>query len=122
MIIKYVPKYVLFYRNMKSVLVLKVLRQIHFAKRVYRGLTSKKKAGDDEDLEDDISDTGSIRSIDFDDQSNFGFDENDNESSNGSDAIDHLRLDRFASQDTDYESCIDESDYEFDLHFSNMPE
>ena len=79
MIIKYVPKYVLFYRNMKSVLVLKVLRQIHFVKKVYRGLTSKKKAGEDEDLDDDISDTGSIRSIDFDDQSNFGFDENDRE-------------------------------------------
>lgn len=40
-IIRYVPKYLLFYRNMKGVLVLKILRQIHFTKKIFRGLTSK---------------------------------------------------------------------------------
>jgi len=40
LIIKYVPKYLLFYRNMKLVILLKVLRQIHFVKKIYVSITS----------------------------------------------------------------------------------
>ncbi len=49
LIIKYVPKYVLFYRNMKTVIVIKTLRQIHFARKIARNLTSKDEEEDDED-------------------------------------------------------------------------
>jgi len=40
LMIKYIPKYILFYRNMKAVLVLKVLRQIHFGRKVAKSLTN----------------------------------------------------------------------------------
>jgi len=40
LIIKYAPKYLLFYRNMKLVILLKVLRQIHFVKKIYVSITS----------------------------------------------------------------------------------
>lgn len=39
LLIKYIPKYLLFYRNMKVVLVLKLLRQIHFGRKVANNFT-----------------------------------------------------------------------------------
>jgi len=45
LIIKYLPKYILFYRNMKGVLILKTLRQIHFTRKVTRGLYGANNAG-----------------------------------------------------------------------------
>jgi len=38
LMIKYAPKYLLFYRNMKAVLFFKVLRQIHFIQKVAKGM------------------------------------------------------------------------------------
>ena len=38
LIIKYLPKYIVFYRNMRSVLVVRTLRQIHFLRKVSTGL------------------------------------------------------------------------------------
>jgi len=36
-IIKYLPKYLLFWRNMKTVLLFKAIRQIHFLKKIIKG-------------------------------------------------------------------------------------
>ena len=36
LIIKYVPKYLLFYRNMRSVLVVRTLRQVHFLRKLWK--------------------------------------------------------------------------------------
>jgi len=55
LIIKYVPKYLLFYRNMKAVIVLKVLRQIHFVKKIYVAMTSDPFDEDYLALETDVS-------------------------------------------------------------------
>merc|ERR1712238_89089 len=48
LIIKYLPKYILFYRNMKAVLVLKILRQIHFARKISLNVSYKSKEDEDE--------------------------------------------------------------------------
>lgn len=48
LIIKYVPKYLLFYRNMKCVIILKTLRQIHFVKKITRNLRSEPVANEDD--------------------------------------------------------------------------
>jgi len=52
LIIKYLPKYILFYRNMKGVLVLKVLRQIHFGRKVAKGLTMHNSKKDEDETRD----------------------------------------------------------------------
>lgn len=49
LIIKYLPKYILFYRNMKAVLVLKVLRQIHFGRKVARSMTKTSHENDEDE-------------------------------------------------------------------------
>jgi len=36
LIIKYLPKYLLFYRNMRSVLVVRTLRQVHFLRKLWK--------------------------------------------------------------------------------------
>merc|ERR1712003_440634 len=41
MIIKYVPKYLLFWRNMKTVLLFKAIRQIHFFRKIIKGKTGE---------------------------------------------------------------------------------
>jgi hypothetical protein len=38
LIIKYLPKYLLFYRNMRSVLAIRVLRQVHFVRKLWKQL------------------------------------------------------------------------------------
>merc|ERR1712238_91943 len=49
LIIKYLPKYILFYRNMKAVLILKVLRQIHFGRKVARSMTKTSHENDEDE-------------------------------------------------------------------------
>lgn len=58
LIIKYLPKYILFYRNMKPVLVLKVLRQIHFGRKVLRSMTKPLHENDEDEgkISDDDDD------------------------------------------------------------------
>ena len=41
LLIKYIPKYILFYRNMKGVLLFRTLRQVHYFIKLGRGLSSK---------------------------------------------------------------------------------
>lgn len=63
MIIKYVPKYVMFLRNMKGIVAFRLLRQFHWFRRFYRNLL----------LADDKSDamTGSMTKDDEDDLDDF---------------------------------------------------
>ena len=49
LIIKYVPKYLLFWRHMKAVIMVRVLRQVHWVRKVWRGLFTKQPNKDDED-------------------------------------------------------------------------
>jgi len=53
-LIKYIPKYLLFYRNMKGVLLLKTLRQVHYVRKLSRSLTSKYE--DDKEIEQELID------------------------------------------------------------------
>lgn len=144
LIIKYVPKYVLFYRNMKGVIVLKTLRQIHFAKKIFRSLTTQNDDNyddDDDECEDDeleeIEDD-ELEEIEIDCTQYFA----DDDDSLCSSIIEHDQsqetsfnneIENFGSYDgfsdddtiscnstdaaeTDYESCIEDCDY--DIHFS----
>jgi len=55
--IKYVPKYLMFYRNMRAILFLKTLRQVHFFRKVFKASRFGKWRGsedDDDDFDDDI--------------------------------------------------------------------
>jgi len=61
LIIKYVPKYVLFFRNMKGIVAFRVLRQFQWCRRFYTNLRTEEK-GDNttgslskDDFEDDLS-------------------------------------------------------------------
>jgi len=56
LIIKYLPKYLLFYRNMKGVLLLKTLRQVHYLRKLSRGLKSSFVKELDDDIDVDIED------------------------------------------------------------------
>ena len=97
---------------MKGVLVLKTLRQIHFVKKILRGLKSK----DNEDDEDSI---GTIESSQFDADSDIS-DYFDDRSEIGDD-FENSSMSRCTSGDTDYESCVDDEDFDFDIHFTNIP-
>jgi hypothetical protein len=65
LVIKYVPKYVLFFRNMKGVVAVRVLRQVHWVRRFYRNMLVEEKGDgmtgsltrDDFLDEDDLSST-----------------------------------------------------------------
>jgi hypothetical protein len=66
LIIKYAPKYVLFLRNMKGVVAVRVLRQFHWLRRFYKNMIVEEK-GDErtgsitqDDFDDDISSNGSL--------------------------------------------------------------
>lgn len=47
LLIKYVPKYLLFYRNMKGVLAVRTLRMVHWLRKVRKSLLKEKKEDDD---------------------------------------------------------------------------
>mmetsp|Transcript_7095 Transcript_7095/g.10782 ORF Transcript_7095/g.10782 Transcript_7095/m.10782 type:complete len:541 (-) Transcript_7095:139-1761(-) len=48
--IKYIPKYLLFYRNMKGVLAVRTLRQVHWIRKVIKNLFVTTKKEEDEPL------------------------------------------------------------------------
>lgn len=123
LIIKYVPKYILFYRNMKGVLILKFLRQIHFAKKIFRSLNANPEKEEDDDDDDEDEDSVCIEEDDtaesegdtesLDDFCEDDFEDDDDVSFDSSE---------FTSEETDYESCIDDDDEaEFVIHFTNIP-
>lgn len=47
LLIKYVPKYLLFYRNMRGVLAVRTLRQVHWLRKVIRNFWVKEKPEED---------------------------------------------------------------------------
>ncbi len=121
LIIKYVPKYILFYRNMKGVLVLKTLRQIHFIKKIFRGLNSKTDTE-----EEDIEDEDEEEYDEEDDIQSFT-----NALANYSGVVEKDIDDDDDIADADYKSCQDEGDdhvneYDLDMqddihtHMGNM--
>ena len=65
LIIKYIPKYLLFFRNMKGAVAVRLLRQVHWCRRFYRnfrmldekdeGATSSMTRDDMDFMEDDFS-------------------------------------------------------------------
>ena len=72
LIIRYVPKYLMFYRNMKGVLVVRVLRQVHWIRKLIKNVMTKKtkKATDDATsslTEQDDSPYDSMEEDEFDD-------------------------------------------------------
>jgi hypothetical protein len=110
LIIKYVPKYILFYRNMKCVLILKTLRQIHFVKKIFRNLRSKSETEYDDAS---IYSLDELDSLDVQDE-HYHDEDNDDTESFSSDLT--VVLDEI---ETDYETSHDyvESDNEssFDI-------
>ena len=116
LIIKYLPKYILFYRNMKGVLVLKTLRLIHVVKKTLRGLKSK----DNEDDRDDEESIGTIDLTEFDADSDMS-DYFDDQSEIEGDDFENSSMSHCASGDADYESCVDDEDYDFDIQCTNIP-
>ena len=81
LLIKYVPKYLLFYRNMKGVLAVRLLRQIHWMRKILRNFGGKRivkkddatdsltmeELDDDYYLDDDFDDSDSVVQIQLDD-------------------------------------------------------
>jgi len=62
LVIKYLPKYLLFFRNMKGVVAVRVLRQVHWCRRFYHNIVHSGEKGDGmtgsltrDDFEDDLS-------------------------------------------------------------------
>jgi hypothetical protein len=102
---------------MKGVLVLKTLRQIHFLKKIFRSLKSSNEKQDEDSL-DTISDYDDLSELDSNDFSTFEDDEDtvDQEEDSNSEDLHH-----FTSVGTDYESCFDEEDDEFEVQCSNIP-
>lgn len=109
LIIKYVPKYVLFYRNMKCVLILKTLRQIHFVKKIFRNLRSKQ---DSEYDDTSIYSLDDLDSFEVQDEQYYGEDEDDTESFSSDLTVvldDEIQTDYETSHD--YEESDSESTY-----------
>jgi hypothetical protein len=48
LLIKYVPKYFIFYRNMKGVLAVRLLRQVHWMRKILRNFCSKPMVKNDD--------------------------------------------------------------------------
>merc|ERR1712232_1546085 len=48
-IIKYLPKYILFFRNMKAVMIMRILRQLHWFGKVWKNFFYNKKHNDSND-------------------------------------------------------------------------
>jgi hypothetical protein len=81
LLIKYVPKYLLFYRNMKGVLAVRLLRQVHWMRKLGRNFCCKNVKKDDatdsltmeefddydDYLDDHVMDSNSIVQIQMDD-------------------------------------------------------
>merc|ERR1712159_593159 len=58
LLIKYLPKYILFLKNMKGVVAMRALRQINYLRRFYKNLVVDGKG----DVEDDLSSGPSVDS------------------------------------------------------------
>ncbi len=85
LLIKYVPKYLLFYRNMKGVVAVRLLRQVHWMRKLIRNFCGKSIKGEDDatdsltmeefedydDYLDDSLDSNSIVHIQMDDDLDF---------------------------------------------------
>ena len=71
LLIKYVPKYLLFYRNMRGVLAVRMLRQVHWVRKIKKKWHVKQDDATDsltyEDADDDYSDDDYYFSDDVDD-------------------------------------------------------
>jgi hypothetical protein len=61
LLIKYVPKYLLFYRNMKGVLAVRVLRQVHWMRKFMRNFVAKRVV-----KTDDATDSLTLEEMDED--------------------------------------------------------
>jgi len=115
LIIKYVPKYLLFYRNMKGVLVLKTLRQIHFMKKIFRGLTFRNRQEIDDDHEkEDIKQ-------DFKDMADFIKELDGLDSMDSLDSDDSLSISGIGSEDLYHDEHEEEHEYsDDDEHDDNI--
>ena len=112
LIIKYLPKYILFYRNMKAVLALRALRLIHFSRKIFKNAKSNQENEEEDEYEVDPT------MYEADDDSLYlnyrssKEDDNDTLSCTTSDE---------SSNETDYESCLDDSmDFDYSVRV-NIP-
>ena len=129
LIIKYVPKYLLFYRNMRSVLVVRTLRQVHFLRKLWKSfvvsirrepLVVLRRPGmvfaaasaewtEEDDWDDD----------DDDDDDDHGLDDED-EHEEGDSEDDNSLLDRRGSKDSLVDFTNLNSDELDDMRRSNL--
>jgi hypothetical protein len=72
LLIKYVPKYLLFYRNMKGVLVVRVLRQVHWVRKLVKNISKQDDATSSLTLEQEEQDMD-----DYDDEEEEDEDDDD---------------------------------------------
>ena len=99
--------------------MLKTLRQIHFAKKIFRGLNSK----DDEDVDDEDS-LGSIGLSEFfldDDNDDSDTEDCSDDQGEIGDDFEYGSMSQCTSVDTDFGSCVDDEDSDFSIHFTNIP-
>lgn len=83
LLIKYVPKYLLFYRNMKGVLCVRLLRQVHWMRKAWRNFCGKRLQKKDDA-------TSSLTMEEFDDYDDYLDDYLDNDSG---DSVVHIQMD-----------------------------
>lgn len=91
--------------------MLKILRQIHFLKKVFRGLNSSNLKDEEDSLDtleyDDLSEFDSNEFDHFEDEYDDDEEEEGSYDDEGDDEFSH-----FNSMETDYESCFDDEDGE----------
>lgn len=83
LLIKYVPKYLLFYRNMKGVLAVRMLRQVHWMRKLFRNFCGKRIY-----KKDDATD--SLTMEDFDDYDDYYLDD---QIDDDTDSVVHIQMD-----------------------------
>lgn len=84
LLIKYVPKYFVFYRNMKGVLAVRLLRQVHWMRKILRNFCSKPMV-----KKDDATD--SLTMEEWDDDEYYYLDEDQHDF--GDNGVVHIQLD-----------------------------
>lgn len=108
---------------MKAVLLLKTLRQIHFARKIARNLAAL-ETEDDEEEEDDGFETDDSGTVDYSgdlDSMSDIFKDDDSQEYSDDDTVSCSSSDdnhAIGNDSTDYESCLE--DYDYDIRFSNF--
>jgi hypothetical protein len=104
-IIKYVPRYLLFLRNMKGVVAVRVLRQVHFLRKVWRNMVRRTRTPLIDDKNDDSDDDTYSLTDGYDDD-----DDDDDEFDDDFDFDNHNDAQGVEYQDDGWEFVDDHDD------------